>query len=208
MTWSDFYLICFIVGVLLSVLSLVLGDLHLHMHLPFHFHLGHFHVSAPHAHGPAGGHGGGLPAINFGTITAFLAWFGGIGLLLTRHSHLYAFTALGIAVLGGLVGASIIFVVIGKILMKHDIQMEPEDSDMVGVLGRIASPIFESGTGEIVYVHGGSRHTCAARAEDGAPVAKGTEVVVTRYEKGIAFVRTWDELSKNEAEHEAKEERS
>jgi len=29
MTWADFYLICFVVGLLLSVLALVVGDLHM-----------------------------------------------------------------------------------------------------------------------------------------------------------------------------------
>ena len=87
MTWTDFYLICFVVGLMLSVLSLLLGDMHLHLHLPFHLHFGGLHIGSPHgAHVPSAGQ---LPVINLGTITAFLAWFGGIGYLLTRHSNLY-----------------------------------------------------------------------------------------------------------------------
>ncbi len=202
MTWAEFYLICFVVGLLLSVVSLVLGDLHLHLHLPFHFHFGHIDfgsVHAPTPHAGGGPHlGGELPAINFGTITAFLAWFGGIGYLLTVHSHLYAFAALAFAVLGGLAGGSIIFVVISRVLMKHEQSYEADDSDMVGVLGRITNPVFEGGTGELVYVHGGTRHSCAARSEDGTPIEKGTEVVVTKYEKGIAFVRRWEEMAEED----------
>ena len=34
-----------------------------------------------------------------------------------------------------------------------------------------------------------------ARAESGTAIPKGVEVVVTRYEKGIAYVRPWDELA-------------
>lgn len=199
MTWTDFYLTCFVVGLLLSVLSLILGDLH--FHLPFHLHLGDFDFGTPHAPHAAGAlHGAhtGLPAVNFGTITAFLAWFGGIGYLLTRHSHLYAFTALGISILGGLVGGSVIFIVISKVLIRQEANMEPEDSDMVGVLGRITNSIFENGTGEIVYVQGGTRHSCGARSESGAPINKGTEVVVTRYEKGIAYVRPWEEMAEED----------
>ena len=30
-------------------------------------------------------------------------------------------------------------------------------------------------------------------------VVKGTEVVVTRYERGIAYVRPWDELANSSA---------
>ncbi len=205
MTWSDFYLICFVVGLLLSALSFVLGNLHLHIHLPFHFHFGHFDFGAPQAHGPAGAHGGGLPAINFGTITAFLAWFGGIGYLLTRHSNLYALTALGVAILGGFLGASIIFMAISRVLMRHEMQFEPEDCDMVGVLGRLSNPVFEGGTGELVYVHGGTRHTCAARSEDESAITKGTEVVVTRYDKGIAYVRRWEEMAEEDLRARATE---
>ena len=193
MTWTDFYLICFVVGLMLSVLSLILGDLHLHLHLhlPFHLHFGGLHIGAPQAPHAAGS----LPAINLGTVTAFLAWFGGIGYLLTRHSHLYGFTALGVSIFGGLVGASIIFLAISKVLLRHEADYVPEDSDMVGLLGRITNSIFENGTGEIVYVQGGTRHSCGARAESGAAIGKGTEVVVTRYEKGIAYVRPWEEMA-------------
>ena len=45
------------------------------------------------------------------------------------------------------------------------------------------------------YVSGKTRRTCGARGEDGKAVAKGSEVVVTRYEKGIAYVRLWTEIS-------------
>jgi membrane protein implicated in regulation of membrane protease activity len=199
MTWSDFYLICFLVGLLLSVVSLVLGDLHFHPHFPFHIHFGGFDLGGADVHGPAGVHGhGGMPAINFGTITTFLAWFGGIGYLLTRHSDLYTVAALGVAILGGLAGAFLVFLFLRKVLLRHEVDTEPEDSDMVGVLGRIGSSVFEGGTGELVYVHRGTRHSCAARSEDGTPISKGSEVVVTRYEKGIAYVRTWEELSERE----------
>ena len=199
MTWSDFYLVCFLVGLLLTVLSLVLGDLHLHFHLPFHVHFGGVHIGGPHVpHGAAAGpHAGGgeLPAFNLGTVTAFLAWFGGTGYLLTKHSSLIGMSALLLAMLGGLVGASIIFFLISKVLLKYEADVEYESSDLVGMLGRITSGIKEGGTGEIVYVQGGTRHTCGARTEDGAGVAKGTEVIVTRYEKGIAYVKPWEEMA-------------
>ncbi len=200
MTWSDFYLLCFVVGLLLSVLSFVLGDLHFHIHLPFHWELPYLHIGTPHApHIGGGPHAeAGLPAVNFGTITAFLAWFGGIGYLLAKHSHLYAFTALGIAMLGGLVGGAIVFFFISRVLLRYEADYVPEDCDMVGILGRISSSIFKGGTGEIVYVQGGTRHSCAARSEDGTAISKGTEVVVTNFDKGVAYVKPWEELAGEE----------
>jgi hypothetical protein len=40
-----------------------------------------------------------------------------------------------------------------------------------------------------------TRRTCGARSEDESAIAKGTEIVVTRYDKGIAYVRLWSEMS-------------
>ena len=76
--------------------------------------------------------------------------------------------------------------------------MDPADYEMVGVLGRTSMPIREGGTGEIIYSQAGTRRTCGARSEPGTPIAKGAEVVVTRYEKGIAYVRLWSEISGEE----------
>jgi membrane protein implicated in regulation of membrane protease activity len=204
MTIADLYLICFVVGFLLSVLSFVFGNLHLHLpHI--HLHFGHGHVHVPHAphvpHGNAGAHGAGtaeLPVINFGTITAFLAWFGGIGYLLTQYSSWWATIALLVAIFGGMIGASIVFFLVSKLLMKHDKALDQSDFEMVGVLGRICSSVREGGTGEIIYDQQGTRWTCGARSETSEAIAKGTEVVVTRYEKGIAYVRPWEEMEKYE----------
>jgi membrane protein implicated in regulation of membrane protease activity len=198
-TWATFYLTCFFVGVMLSVLSFVTGSLrlpHLHMHLP------HGQVAMPHV-GGAGHAGAGRGAefsyINFATITAFLTWFGGTGYLLTRHSTLIVAAITLIAIAVGLVGATIVFLFVVKFLLKHDRELDPADYDRVGVLGRISSPIRQCGTGEIIFSQAGSRHTCGARSEDGTALARGVEVIVTRYEHGIAYVRRWDELAERNA---------
>jgi hypothetical protein len=41
-------------------------------------------------------------------------------------------------------------------------------------------------------VQGGTRKSAAARAEDQAAIPLGTEVVVARFEDGIAYVRRFD----------------
>jgi hypothetical protein len=41
----------------------------------------------------------------------------------------------------------------------------------------------------------GTRRVCGARSEDGSAMMKGAEVVVTRYEKGIAYVRLWSQMA-------------
>jgi len=154
---------------------------------------------APHVHLPHGGHASAvnadLPFINFGTITAFLAWFGGVGYLLSRHSNMMAFLALLLSFVAGVGGATIVFLLVGKLLMKHDRSLDPMDYDMIGVLGRVTSTIREDGVGEIVFSQEGTRRGSGARSDTGREIPKNVEVVVTRYERGIAYVRPWDELN-------------
>ena len=199
MNWEMFYLTCFLVGVTLSILAFLGGSLHLpHVH----FHLSHGHVATP---GLGGGHAGlshggpEMPVVNFATITAFLAWFGGTGYLLTRHSSLLVTIIILLAIASGLVGAALVFLFIVKFLLTHDQALDPADYDRVGVLGRVSSAIRATGTGEIIFSQEGTRQTCGARSETGEALARGTEVVITRYERGIAYVRRWDELADNKS---------
>lgn len=219
MTWSDFYLICFAVGFCFSFFSFVFGGWRLgHVHFPgLHHHgLGHIHIThVPVAHAPVAGshaaahtpvagnadgatqgsHGTSVSPFNPPSIAAFLAWFGGTGYLLTRFSALWVGFALTLAVVAGFVGGAIIFLFLTKVLMSDQQYLDPADFEMVGVLGKLSVPIREGGTGELIYSQMGTRRVCGARSEDGSGIPKGTEVVVTRYEKGIAYVRLWSELS-------------
>ena len=211
MTWSDFYLICFAVGLCFSFFSFVFAGSHFgKLHLP-HFH-GHAHLPA--AHGPAPvtrgdtgsavgnagdaahtHHGATVSPFNPPSVAAFLAWFGGAGYLLTRFSALWVGTALSLSVLAGLVGGAIIFFFLTKVLISDQEYLDPADFEMVGVLGKLSVPIREGGTGEVIYSQMGTRRVCGARSDNGGAIARGAEVVVTRYEKGIAYVRLWSEMS-------------
>jgi hypothetical protein len=209
--WSDFYLICFAVGFCFSFFSFVFGGSRFgRLHLP-HFH-GHSVPPAlpvagghaPVAHGSAGSHspvanhaarGSNVSPFNPPSLAAFLAWFGGTGYLLTRFSSVWVGLGLLLSVGAGIVGGGIIFLFLSRVLISDEENMDPADYEMVGVLGRLCVPIREGGTGEILYSQAGTRRVCGARSEDGSAIAKGTEVVVTRYDKGIAYVRLWSEMS-------------
>ncbi len=218
MTWSDFYLICFAVGFCFSFFSFVFGSSRMgKLHLPHvHGHGGHLPTVhgpvAPHPVGPApaAGHGpahppggqargalrgGSVSPFNPPSIAAFLAWFGGTGYLLTRFSPLWVGLALFLAGIAGLTGGAIIFFFLTKVLISDQEYLDPADFEMVGVLGKLSVPIRQGGTGELIYSQMGTRRVCGARSENGSVIAKGTEVVVTRYERGIAYVRLWEELA-------------
>ena len=222
--WSDFYLVCFAIGFCFSFFSFLFGGSRFgRLHLP-HFH-GHSvphmpaahgpvaHAPAAHAaagHAPAAGqsaahapgthagkaaHGASVSPFNPPTLAAFLAWFGGTGYLLTRFSSVWVGLGLILSVASGLAGGGIIFFFLSRVLISDEENMDAADYEMAGVLGKLSVSIRQGGTGELIYSQAGTRRVCGARSEDGVALAKGSEVVVTRYEKGIAYVRLWSEMS-------------
>jgi len=185
MSWADFYLICFIVGFTLSFISAFGGFLA----LP-HGHHGHIHFG----HGHAASTGAGISPFNFSSLTAFLAWFGGVGYLLTKFSGVWLWLVFLLAIVAGLLGAAIVFLFVVKVLLANEKPMDAADDEMVGVFGHLTSAIREGGIGEMSFSRRGGRRSAAARSDDGTPIEKGADVVVMRYDKGIAYVRRWEDL--------------
>ncbi|HTU47089.1 MAG TPA: hypothetical protein VMF91_18655 [Bryobacteraceae bacterium] len=214
MNWPNIFLLCFAVGSLWAVVSLLLGGLHLG-------HSGSGHAVG-HGHGGHLGHGGTCPGQGghpvaparfaksfanevswFGSMAnpscaaVFLAWFGGIGYLLTRHSGLAFWIDLALALALGL-GAAWVLAAFLHFLQSREQPLNPADYEMVGVLGQVSSTIRPEGVGEVIYVRDGARRPLAARGEDGQEIKRGEEVIVTRYEKGIAYVRTWEAMTQED----------
>ncbi len=194
MSWAEFYQICFVVGFLLSFV-LFFGGLHWHLHWPFAGHVPH--IGGTHAsigHPKIASSGTHISAINPFTASVFLTWFGGVGFLLTKYHPIWAWSSFVVATMVGASGAGFVFWFLARFLTSPDHIMDPADYEMPGVLGRVSMSIRVGGTGEIVFAQKGTRRVCGARSENGNAVGKDAEVVVTRYEKGIAYVRPWEEL--------------
>ena len=200
MTWSDFYLFCFLVGFAFSVLTFLAGAVHIH--LPFRLHL-----PAHGGHAGTGGHGVAVKGagaragshvswFNASTVMAFLAWFGGAGYILTRGSHLVGALCLTIAAFAGLVAGAIVYRFMLKLTRAGDSQLFDADYRIEGCVGTLSMPIREKGTGEVIFSLGGVRRCAGARSEAGEVVEKGAEVVIERYDKGIAYVKRWDDFTK------------
>jgi hypothetical protein len=195
--WEGFYFACFVAGLLLSVVSLVggMGHLNWHIHLPHAPHVPHA-VAHP-AAGAAGRGGSGsasVPWWNAFSIMVFLCWFGAAGYLLTRYGTFVASVVFFLAAICGLVGGALIFAFLTKVMLPHERELTADETAVTGVVGRVSAPIRAGGVGEVLYEQLGARRSVPARADLGEAIAKGEEVFVIRYEKGVAYVRRWEDL--------------
>lgn len=191
MTMPDIFLFCFAVGVVWSVAALVIGGLHFghshqgHLGQAHHGHSSHVH---PHAIQNQAAWWGAL--VHPSSLAAFFTWFGGVGYVLTRHTGWRFWADLAVALAAGAVGAWILGSFL-RFVQSRDEPLSAADYQMIGVLGRVSSVIRSNGVGEVIYLRDGARKPVAARSEGGDAIACGEEVIITRYDHGIAHVRTW-----------------
>lgn len=183
---TTLYLAGFIVGLVLSLLTVFAG-------------VGHVHVGHVHLHPRLNAKSGGsqLPLWNGFSPAAFLCWFGGVGYLLERFSVLGRLLILTAAAAAGALGAMIISWLIFKVLLPRERVLTREDTQMEGMLARVSDTVRAlDGVGEILFSQNGTLRSAAARSEDRSAIERGTEVVVLRYERGIAYVRPIHELTR------------
>ncbi|HST05777.1 MAG TPA: hypothetical protein VLQ48_13710 [Chloroflexia bacterium] len=160
----------------------------IHINLPGHhdidIHVGGHNAEAEHA-----GHDG--PGIlNMPTIMAFLTWFGGIGYLLRTSLLLNGYVAAILALVGGVAGGAIMFVLLARVLWPMMTRpLDRADYTLPGTAARVTSGIRAGGVGEIVYNKNGTRFIAGAKSLDSTPIARGAEVVIVSYERGLAYVR-------------------
>jgi hypothetical protein len=207
MHWETFYFVCFLIGLFLSAFSLLgcLGHFGGHVHPPHGPHAVHLPhgggqvtlTGAGASHG-AQGAGRGTPNVpwwNTFSLMIFLCWFGAAGYLLTRYGGFVAGLVLVFAGICGVAGGAIVFFFLAKVMLPHEHELTADETDVVGVVGRVSAPIRAGGIGEIVYEQLGARYSAPARSEDGEEIQKQEEVFVDRFEKGIAYVRRWEDFS-------------
>jgi hypothetical protein len=197
MSWSDFYLFCFLIGFSLSAISFLAGAVHLHLPFKMHwpFHLAH-HAGAAGKGGAVGRGSAHLSWFNAATVLAFLAWFGGTGFLLTKHSILVGVACLSVAVAAGLLPGWLVYRFMYILVRNTDAHMNEWDYRHEGSVGTVSITIPSDGTGEVIFEQHGIRRSAGARSDNATSFERGAEVVISRYEKGIAYVKKWDEFTK------------
>jgi hypothetical protein len=202
-TLAVMYLSLFLFGLLFTIVSMVLGAGEGHIHAGDAH--GHVHLPDAHGHAHAGGEGGhahagdaqaqhlaGPSPFNLLTILVFITWFGAAGYVLRVTSGLIAGFGFLLAVLIGLAGAALIHLVLAKILWRGQSQLDPLLYERAGTIAQVTSSIRAGGTGEIVYLLDGNRMVDGARSDDGSAIPTGANVVILRYDGGLAYVRLTD----------------
>ena len=178
------YLVAFVAGGAFGVLSWALGS---------HGHHGHGHAHAGHGH-----HHVHLPAARWisplANLTAWaaLACIGGAVGYLARRAGVSAPMSLVYAAPAGLVAAFAIGGLVSA-LSRGTRYVEPLPD---GLVATVLARVGETTTGEVLYTHGGARHSLPARSADGKPIETGTEVIVLDVQDGIARVQASAELLK------------
>ena len=223
MDWlTDFYLGCFIFGLVFTVATFLLGGVgHVGMHLG-HSPVGHgvTHTAPSHnapqaqaashqsngaTNHPAFQNGQNiahapthdfpiLNYLNFSALVVFITWFGAAGYAVSWFGLTGALSLLPAFVIG-VVGYMAVMLFLLKVLLPSDsAPMSPADDVLDGMVARVSSPIFEQGIGEVIYLKDGARRAAPARSMDGRPFSKDSKVVILKYEGGIAFVDDLDRL--------------
>ena len=118
---------------------------------------------------------------------------GNAGDITLRALATLAAADLVLAAICGVAGGAILFLFLTRVLMPHERELTADETEVVGVVGRVSSTVRAGGTGEIVYEQLGARRSAPARAEDGEAIQIQEEVYVVRYEKGIAYVKRWED---------------
>src|SRR5206468_91844 len=129
-----------------------------------------------------------LPWLNASSAVGPLPWFGAAGYLMLRLGD----WALPAVLIGALLAAGLGWYLVARfrgLLLCGEREMDPEDYRLEGTVGQVTVSIPAGGTGEVVFAKAGARRSEAARAQGGAPIPRGSEVVITTYTDGFATVQ-------------------
>jgi len=95
----------------------------------------------------------------------------------------------------GVVRGAAVFWFLVRVLIAGQRFMAPSSSRMEGMVGSVTQAIGATNTGEVAFSRDGARHSEGARSATGLPIPVGTEVVIVRYENGLAHVEPWASFS-------------
>jgi len=171
------YLICFGVGLLFTICTALFGHI-----FGGHGHDGHIDGSGGHAEaGVDASDMPGVSALSPTVIASFVTAFGGIGMILNQiPATKPPFISGPLSAIGGFAIAGSVLWLLRQLFSRTQSSSESRVGTLVGLTATIITPIPKNGVGEIAYIQGGTRYTAPAREDNGAPVASGRSVQITR----------------------------
>lgn len=171
------YLICFIVGFVYAVFSVIFGNV-----FDFDFDM----------------NGGSLPYFSPITIASFITVFGGTGMFLTHFIGLPYFFVLLFSIIAAVVISLLMMFLVVVPLLKAQKSAAFSDRDMIGRYGEVSTPILGSQRGEIIYEQGGSRLSSPALSVNKVDIGVGEVVEIVDVVSGTFVVKKLAELSELE----------
>ena len=161
------YLILAVVGVVLLVGMLLLGELGGGDH-----ELSHEMVA-----GHDVDHSGGPSVFSTRIISAFITAFG-VGGVVGRYYGLSHPASSGIGVVFGVVMSSVVYQ-FAKVLYSQQASSELTMGSLVGTTAEVSVAIPAGGVGQIVFQSRGERTEHIARSSAGTAIARGSQVTIT-----------------------------
>ena len=145
-------------------------------------------------HLDASGHldAGHLHPVSGTTAATFITGFGGGGTVAHYYLDWSLLGGLALATATGLVVAAAAYAVLEFVFKHTQAGSEFAVEEAVGRDAEVIVPIPEGGTGQIAYLAKGQRQQSAARATDGAPIAKGAVVVIDKVMGATIYVSSKD----------------
>ena len=159
------YIVIALVGLLLLLVMLFVGEVFGGDHDVGHYEIGH------------DGDGGGPSIFSIRIMSAFLTAFG-VGGVVARYYNLSHPAASGIGVVAGVGMAGIVYQ-FAKLLYSQQASSELRMHGLVGTHAEVSVAIPAGGVGQVVVTSSGARSEHIARSADGREVARGTTVVIT-----------------------------
>jgi membrane protein implicated in regulation of membrane protease activity len=169
------YLFCLVVGLVFTLVSVAVG----------HFFGGHGdHVGGSGGHAEAGADNSDMPGISIFSptiVASFITAFGAFGLIFTEYEPTKrVIISAPLSLVCALAIAAAMYGVLGSLFRHTQSSSESHIARLKGTSASVVSPIPENGVGEIAYVVSDTRYTAPARAENGAAIANGKLVTISR----------------------------
>ena len=172
------YAVCFGVGLLFAIISVLLG------HLGHDGHADVGHEAEVHGHAEAGFGTNDMPGfepVGPTTIATFITAFGGFGMVFNESSseNLQRFSG-ALAAVAAFATAALVAWGFTIVFRWAQGSSEGRISEIHGLTATVITPIPPDGVGEIAYVQAGTRYSAPARSENSRPVTSGATVKITR----------------------------